>query len=304
MHALVMKSTGSWYTVKMENGEKVECRLRGSIRMKGSKATNPVTVGDNVLIEKGNETEWMIKDILPRKNYIIRKSVNLSKKYQIIASNIHMAYLIVTPEFPKTSTGFIDRFLVSAEAYSIPATLIFNKMDLFVEMPELVDDLIEIYNNIGYPCLKVSAETGSGIEDLKAGMKDKVSLFSGHSGVGKSTIINRIEPGLGLKTAQISAMHLVGKHTTTFAEMFELELGGYLIDTPGIKEFGPSDIEKAELAHYFPEMLAIVNDCHFNNCLHVNEPGCAVKAAVEAGTIHPMRYYNYISILNNEDSYR
>jgi ribosome biogenesis GTPase len=302
--ALILKSTGSWYAARLSNGNIVECRLRGNIRLKESKATNPVTVGDKVLVENKDNSGWMISDILPRKNYIIRKSVKLSKQYHIIAANIDMAYLIVTPEFPKTSTGFIDRFLVTAEAYSISACLIFNKTDLFEEFPDVVDDVAMIYENIGYLCLRVSAETGQGIDELRDGLKEKISLFSGHSGVGKSSIINRIQPGLGLKTANISAQHLVGKHTTTFAEMFELDFGGFLIDTPGIKEFGTTDFEKAELSHYFPEMLKVLNGCKFNNCLHVNEPGCAVKASVEAGDIHPMRYYNYISILNNEDSYR
>ena len=244
-------------------------------------------------------------DVLPRTNYIVRKSVKLSKQSHIIAANIDRAWLVVTPVYPKTSTGFIDRFIAGAESFRIPLTLIFNKADLFKEeLEEVRTNYINIYEPLGYQCFKVSALSGEGIADVKAAIKDKVNLFSGHSGVGKSSLVNQLEPTLSLKTGGISKQHMKGIHTTTFAQMYPLSYGGYIIDTPGIKEFVNIDFVLAEISHYFVEMRELMNDCHFNNCLHDTEKNCAVKTAVEEGRIHPSRYYNYISILHNEDHFR
>lgn len=306
MEGIVIKSTGSWITVQTEAGGPVNCKIRGTFRLKDIDATNPIAVGDHVFFElpEGSKTGF-ITEIKPRKNYIIRKSVKLSKQVQILATNIDLAFLIVTPEFPKTSTGFIDRFLATAEAYRIEAVLLFNKTDMFEkELAGMQEDIMSIYEQVGYRCLKVSATTGFNIDKLKNLMKEKVSLFAGHSGVGKSTIIKAIEPGLEIKTGQISEYHLKGKHTTTFAEMFPLSFGGFIIDTPGIREFGMAEFKKEEISHYFPEMLALLNDCQFNNCLHINEPKCAVKKALEKGDIHPMRYYNYLGMVENHDIFR
>ena len=306
MKGTVIKSTGSWITVRTDEGKSVNCKIRGTFRLKDIDATNPIAVGDHVDFEipKGNNTGFITK-IHARKNYIIRKSVKLSKQVQIIATNIDLAFLIVTPELPKTSTGFIDRFLATAEAYRIEAVLLFNKTDLFQnELAGMQEEIMSIYEQIGYTCLKISATTGLNIDKLKDLMKDKVSLFSGHSGVGKSTIIKALEPGLEIKIGEISEYHLKGTHTTTFAEMFPLSFGGYIIDTPGIREFGMAEFKKEEISHYFPEMLEILNDCQFNNCLHMNEPNCAVKDAVEKGVIHASRYYNYLGMVENQDIFR
>ena len=304
MRGLVTKSTGSWYVVLTEEGKRVECRIKGKFRTKGIKTTNPVAVGDWVHIEMEPEQATGIITVLePRKNYIIRKSVNLSKQTQIIGANLDQAILVVTLASPPTSLGFIDRFLVTAEAYGIPAILVFNKLDLFSEEGlEILQDYKSIYEHIGYACYEVSAQDGTNIPTVQALLKDKVTLVSGHSGVGKSTLINALEPSVVLKTGEISDWSDKGKHTTTFAEMIDLSFGGKLIDTPGIRELGVVDIEKAELAHFFPEMRARLNTCRFNNCVHINEPGCTVREAVEEGAIEYSRYESYLSIYNNQDS--
>lgn len=302
MTGLVIKSTGSWYIVKTGDGNVLECRLKGKIRLDGRKSTNPVAVGDQVEIENDAEGNTSIVSILPRKNYIIRKSVNLSKQVQIIASNLDQAILIATLVAPRTSQGFIDRFLVTAEAYDIPAVIIFNKKDLLgEELLPMQQEVMEMYHNIGYDCRLVSAFDKADMEQVKLLLKNKTSLLSGHSGVGKSSLVNGIEPALDIKTGDISSVHLKGMHTTTFAELHTLSFGGNIIDTPGIKELGLVEMKKEEVGHYFPEIRQRMNDCRFNNCIHVNEPGCAVLKAVEDGSIHPMRYHSYLSILNGEE---
>jgi ribosome biogenesis GTPase len=275
------------------------------MRLKEMDTTNPVAVGDKVNFELAEDNTGVINEILPRSNYIVRKSVKLSKQSHIIAANIDRAWLVVTPAFPKTSTGFVDRFIAAAESFRIPVSLIFNKSDLFTDDPEdLLSEYISIYIGAGYHCIKVSAFTGAGIDELSEHIKDKVNLFSGHSGVGKSSLLNRLQPSLNLKTGRISKQHLKGIHTTTFAQMFRLDNGGYIIDTPGIKEFVNIEFSKQEIGHYFVEIRMIMNNCRFNNCLHDTESGCAVKEAVEKGKIHPSRYYSYLSMLHQEDSYR
>lgn len=302
MKGVVIKSTGSWYTVLGEDHQRYESRIRGHFRLKGIKSTNPVAVGDHVTIEPEGTGNAVIVDLNERKNYIIRKSTNLSKQTHIIATNIDQAFLVATLVLPRTSTGFIDRFLVTAEAYGIPANIIFNKADLYdEELNDYLEDLVAIYELAGYKCYVISAFNEGDIQTLREVMTDKVNLISGHSGVGKSTLINAIEPNLKLKVGEISEVHSKGKHTTTFAEMFELSNGGFIIDTPGIKEFGLVNIEKHELGHYFPEIRERMHDCQFNNCLHVNEPKCAVRAAVEEGLIAESRYENYLKMLNSEE---
>lgn len=300
---IVIKTTGSWLTVRTIDGVLIECRLRGNFRTKGIKATNPVAVGDKVQFQMpGTEGIGFVTNILPRKNYIIRKSTKLSKLVQVIAANIDQAYVIVTLAEPRTSTGFIDRFLITAEAYSIPANIIFNKIDIYnSKMKTQLNELSDVYSNIGYGCYHVSALKGDNLEVLINAMKGDVSLFAGHSGVGKSALLNAIQPELNIKTGEISDMHLKGKHTTTFAEMHELNFGGYIIDTPGIKEFGVIDFYKEELSHYFPEIFKIGDSCRFNNCTHTHEPDCAVIKAVEAGEIYFSRYQNYYNIMNDND---
>ncbi len=304
MQGLVIKSTGSWYTVEHEQGKRYECRIKGRLRMKGLVSTNPVAVGDIVDFEPEPDLETaVISNVHDRKNYIIRKSINLSKQVQVIAANLDLACLVVTLAAPRTSLGFIDRFLVTAEAYGVPAILVFNKLDLFsAEGLEILENYIDLYQRIGYPCYSVSATKGLNIEELERVLKDKISLFSGHSGVGKSSLINRLIPGKQLKTGEISDWSEMGKHTTTFAELFDLPFGGKLIDTPGIRELGIADIEKHELGHFFPEMRALMNDCKFNNCVHINEPGCAVLKALEAGDLEPTRYDSYQSIYFGNDT--
>ena len=302
MEGIVLKSTGSWYTVRQEDGDRVQCKLKGSFRIKGIKTTNPVSVGDRVdfdwLEDKGI---GLINRIHPRDNYIIRKSKKLSKISHIIAANIDQALLVVTLTKPRTSRGFIDRFLVTAEAYHIPAALIFNKTDLYDEqLQEQHDRLVAIYSKAGYPCIGVSAIRGEGLDELVEMMKNRSSLFSGHSGVGKTALINAIQPGLKLRTGELSSYHKKGMHTTTFAEMIELSFGGYIIDTPGIKEFGLIDFDRQEVSERFPEMRALMHQCQFNNCTHVHEPNCAVKAAVEAGEIDQGRYKSYLSIYHGD----
>ena len=306
MTGVVIKSTGSWYIVKTDEST-VECRIRGKFRIDNIKSTNPVTVGDivdfNMEEDSGN---GVITNIHDRKNYIIRKSVKLSKQTHIIAANIDQVFLLVTLQDPPTFTSFIDRFLATAEAYSIPAIIIFNKIDLYTkELLEQKRQLEKIYRSIGYECLDVSATEQINIDKLKIMMTNRVSMFSGHSGVGKSTLINAIHPELDLKTAEISAQHKQGQHTTTFAEMFELPFGGYIIDTPGIKGFGVVDFEKEEVGDFFPEIFAIKHNCKFSNCLHINEPSCAVKDAVESGEIAESRYVSYLQLLEEEnETYR
>ena len=303
MQGLVTKSTGSWYQVKA--GEQtIDCRIKGKFRTKGITTTNPLAVGDVVDFEMEPEQETgVITNLQQRKNYIIRKSINLSKQAQIIAANLDMALLVVTLASPRTSLGFIDRFLVTAEAYGITACLIFNKLDLFSdEGLEILSEYQAVYENIGYKCYSVSALEGTHIDTVQELLKDKVTLFSGHSGVGKSSLINRLLPDLDLRTHMISDWSDKGMHTTTFAEMFELPQGGYIIDTPGIRELGVIDIEKQELGHFFPEMRELMNQCRFNNCRHINEPGCAVLTAIEEGDIALSRYDSYLSIYNGNDT--
>lgn len=304
MRGLVRKSTGSWYQVKGEDGKVYDCRIKGKFRTKGIKTTNPIAVGDWVQFEVEPEQESAVINTLePRRNYIIRKSVNLSKQTQIIGANLDQAILVVTLASPPTSLGFIDRFLVTAEAYDIPAILIFNKLDLFSdEGLAVLQDYKAIYQAIGYPCYEVSARLGTNIDVLKMLLKDKVTLVSGHSGVGKSTLINSLVPDLALRTGDISDWSDKGKHTTTFAEMIDLPFGGMLIDTPGIRELGIVDIEQQELSHFFPEMRLLLNKCRFNNCRHINEPGCVVLQAVEEGEIEPSRYESYLSMYANENN--
>lgn len=307
MTGIVYKSTGSWYTVKTANGKTYECRIKGKFRLKGIKSTNPIAVGDYVSFEvetKNDQVTGVINQILERRNYIVRKSVNLSKQTHIIASNIDQVFLLVTINNPPTFTSFIDRFLVTAEAYSIKGILLFNKIDSYNE-----DDLFEVkylkalYSDIGYTCLEISAKTGQNIEKIKDIMKGKVSMFAGHSGVGKSTLVNKIEPSLNLKTKEISEQHQQGQHTTTFAEMFDLSFDAKIIDTPGIKGFGIVDMDPEEVGDYFPEFFRLKQDCKFNNCLHLKEPKCAVKNALEQDEVAYSRYRSYIQILEGEDEH-
>lgn len=301
---IVVKSTGSWYIVRLENGTLAECRIRGKFRMEGIRTTNPVAVGDGVQVEE-NPDGYVITGIEQRRNYIIRKSTNLSKESHILASNVDQALLIVTVNHPVTSTVFIDRFLASAEAYNIPVVLLFNKADLYDEEDRAMSGgLSAIYREIGYPCYEVSALTGVNLELVRQLLKDKVTVLSGLSGVGKSSLINKIEPGLELKTALISNAHDSGKHTTTFAEMFALENGGYIIDTPGIRSFGTVDMKKEEISHFFPEIFAKSSACRFYNCTHIHEPGCAVAEAVEKGEISESRYASYLSMMEESGKYR
>lgn len=309
MTGTVYKSTGSWYTVKNENGVFFNCRIKGKFRIQGIKSTNPIAVGDVVdfSIEKnGDEEIGVISKIHERKNYIIRKSVNLSKQTHIIASNIDVVFLLVTINNPITTTSFIDRFLVTAEAYGIEAILVFNKIDTLDEK-SLEDQLYlqAIYSEIGYQCIRVSAIEGKGIETLKDLMRNRISMFSGHSGVGKSTLVNALDSNLNLKTAQISEQHQQGQHTTTFAEMFDLNFGAKIIDTPGIRGFGIVDMEPEEMGDYFPEFFALKDQCKFNNCMHKEEPKCAIKEALDNDEISWSRYQSYLQMLEgDEETYR
>lgn len=306
MNGIVTKSTGSWYSVRTNENDVYQCRIPGKFRIKGIKSTNPIAVGDEVVFElEPNKDTGVVKDIKERRNFIVRKSVNLSKQTHIIASNIDIAFLVVTINNPETTTSFIDRFLATAEAYSIKAVLLFNKIDTHDEETEELRQIYKfIYSDIGYECIEISAKKGINIDAVKEMMKDKVSLFSGHSGVGKSTLINTIEPSLNLKTKKISEQHQQGQHTTTFAEMFSLSFGGYIIDTPGIRGFGVVDFNKNEVTDYFPEFFKLKSECKFNNCLHVNEPKCAVKAALENGEISETRYESYLQLLEDDETYR
>ena len=303
MKGIVIKSTGSWYTVKSESGQYIDCKIKGQFRIKGLRTTNPVAIGDHVEFDYlDQEDVGVIRKIEDRQNYIVRRSTKLSKQSHIIASNIDQAFLIVTLMEPRTSTGFMDRFLVTAEAYHIPCTIIFNKTDLYDdETKELHKTIVELYQKIGYECLEVSAETGLNIDVVADNLKGKKTLLAGHSGVGKSTIINKIQPDLDLKTGSISSYHKKGTHTTTFAEMFELDNGGFIIDTPGVKEFGLIDFDKQEVAKRFPEMRAMMHDCKYHNCTHIHEPDCAVLQALEDGSISRSRYENYLNIFNDDN---
>lgn len=309
MKGIVTKSTGSWYSVRLDNGQNIDCRLKGVFRTKGIKSTNPVAVGDRVNVERDEELKAsVISQIEDRRNYVIRKSVNLSKRSHIIAANVDQAVLIATVEQPKTLLGFIDRFLVASEAYDIPAVIVFNKIDIY--SPSALSDLefyTLMYRHIGYRVLTTSAVTGEGLEEFAELLRDRVSLLSGNSGVGKSTLINAIDENLDLKTGSISKSHKLGQHTTTFAEMFPLSFGGDIIDTPGIRSFGMVDMDGGEISHYFPEIFALSKDCKFHNCMHVNEPGCAVRRGLEEGEISPTRFKSYINILkglDDENPYR
>jgi ribosome biogenesis GTPase len=305
MNGVVIKSTGSWYLVRAEDASVYKCRIRGKFRLEGIKSTSPVSVGDQVDfdLEPKKETGVIVK-IHERRNYIVRKSVNLSKQSHIIASNIDRAFLLITIDNPPTSTSFIDRFLVAAEAYHIPVTLLFNKVDTYSdEIAEIKEELCDIYTKIGYHCMEVSAKKRTHLDAVKALMQDKVSLFSGHSGVGKSTLVNAIEPGLNLKTLEISEQHQQGQHSTTFAEMHSLSFGGFIIDTPGIKGFGMVDFEKEEISGYFPEFFKLKQDCKFHNCMHIDEPKCAVKLGLDEDFIAPSRYFSYLQIVKGEEEH-
>ena len=305
MTGTVYKSTGSWYTVKTEDQQVFECRIKGKFRMQGIKSTNPIAVGDVVDFELDNTSDTVtgtIHHIHDRKNYIVRKSVNLSKQTHIIASNIDVVFLLITINNPPTTTSFIDRFLVTAEAYGIESVLIFNKIDTYDEaMKDEQAYLQYIYSQIGYKFLKVSAVQKDGMKELSQTMIGKVSMFSGHSGVGKSTLVNALEPTLNLKTKNISEQSKQGQHTTTFAEMYDLAFDAKIIDTPGIKGFGIVDLEPAEISGYFPEFFKLKNDCKFHNCLHKEEPHCAVKKALEENKIAWSRYTSYLKILEGDD---
>ena len=303
MRGLVLKSTGKWYEVLAEDGEHWQCRIRGKFRMKGLRTTNPISVGDHVIFEnEESEGRGVIKEIEARKNYIIRKSVNLSKEAHIVASNVDQAFLFATVKLPRTSAGFIDRFLVTAEAYSIKAIVVFNKIDLLdEEEKEELRFLVKTYESVGYDVRQISAETGEGTQELYDELAGKTNMLTGHSGVGKSTFINKTNPGLNIKTDEISELYKKGKHTTTNAEMHILDNGGYIIDTPGIKGFGIVDIPKNELHHYFPEMFALLPDCKFHNCLHIGEPKCAVKLAVENGKVPESRYKSYTTMYSDDE---
>ncbi|WP_369048001.1 ribosome small subunit-dependent GTPase A [Tenacibaculum sp. UWU-22] len=306
MIGIVYKSTGSWYWIK-SNNTLYKCRIKGKFRIKGIKTTNPIAVGDKVdfLLETNNDEETgVITNIYDRKNFIVRKSVNLSKQTHIIAANIDQVFLLITINNPTTFTTFIDRFLVTAEAYSIKTILVFNKMDTYeIEQRAEVLYLKDIYEPIGYECIEISALEHKNISLIKEKMKGKVSMFAGHSGVGKTTLLNAIEPSLDLKTKAISEQHKLGQHTTTFAEMFDLPFGAQIIDTPGIKGFGVVDIEKNELGDYFPEFLALKPQCKFNNCIHTNEPQCAVKDALENEEVSWSRYKSYLQIMEEEQTH-
>lgn len=299
---LVIKNTGSWYVVKTDDGALVECKIKGNFRLKGIRSTNPIAVGDRVCIVPNAEGTAFITEIEDRKNYIIRRASNLSKQSHIIAANVDACMLVVTVNYPETSTTFIDRFLASAEAYRVPVNLVFNKVDLYSE-DELryLDGLVNLYTHIGYPCYRISAANGEGVDALKEELQGKITLFSGHSGVGKSTLINYLLPDQQLKTGEISSVHNKGMHTTTFSEMYPLGENGYIIDTPGIKGFGTFDMKDEEVGHYFKEIFEFSARCKYGNCTHRHEPGCAVREAVENHYISQSRYNSYLNILEDKE---
>lgn len=306
MKGLVLKSTGRWYNVLLETKETIQASIKGKLRIEGLKTTNPVAAGDEVAIELEG-TDYTIKSIYPRKNYIVRKSTNLSKQMQILASNIDRAYLLVTLKSPVTQIAFIDRFLVAAESFRIPTTILFNKVDLFGPKEHtLLKELTEIYSQIGYPCHPISAENQENITFLRAEIQGKQVMISGNSGVGKTTLVNALDSTLNLRTGEISQVHEQGKHTTTFAEMHALQSGGYIIDTPGIRAFGLVDLDKEHYKDYFPEMRGLIGECRFHNCKHLNEPHCAVKKATESGEIAESRYQSYVQLMleDENDPYR
>ena len=302
MKGLVIKNTGSWVTVRLDDGNTVNCKMRGVLRLKGLRCTNPVAVGDIVQVEDKGGDAPVVGAIEPRKNYIIRRASNLSKEFQIIASNLDQAVLVATLTNPETSTTFIDRFLATAEAYQVPAVLAFNKIDLLDtdDWQQQLDKLKALYERIGYPVITMSAATGEGTDALREQLAGKMSLLSGNSGVGKSSIINLLVPDAHVRVGDVSQTHHKGMHTTTFSELLDLPGGGAIIDTPGVKAFGTIDFERAQVAHYFPEIFKISADCRFNNCTHTHEPGCAVLTAVEQGEIAPSRYQSYLSILDED----
>lgn len=308
MDGLVVKNTGSWYVVKEDGGRTVNCKIKGNFRLKGIRTTNPVSVGDWVTVAENADGTGFITAISQRKNYIIRRASNLSKESHIIASNLDLAFLVVSFAEPLTATIFIDRFLATAEAYRVPAVLVVNKTDMLdADGREYLDAVRYLYESVGYKVMAVSAETGEGMDGLRELLCGKVTLFSGNSGVGKSSLINRLIPGLSIRTASVSSAHHTGMHTTTFSEMYELPGGnGYIIDTPGVKGFGTIDFNAEEVAHYFPEIFSESHGCRYNNCTHLHEPGCAVKAAVEEYRISESRYASYLSIMEdgNPDKYR
>ncbi|MDR0541454.1 MAG: ribosome small subunit-dependent GTPase A [Dysgonamonadaceae bacterium] len=307
MKGLVVKNTGSWYQVKTDDGRLAETKLKGNFRLKDIRSTNPVAVGDRVIIEENAEGAAFISEIEDRKNYMIRRSSNLSKQSHIIAANLDQAFLIATVNYPITTTAFIDRFLATTEAYRIPVVLFFNKTDRYDETDrEYLDALIHLYETIGYPCYQLSARKDESLSFMEELLKNKITLFSGHSGVGKSTLINRLVIGAQQKVQEISEYHNKGMHTTTFSEMIELPGGGYIIDTPGIKGFGMFDMDEMEISHYFPEIFRFSQKCKFNNCTHRREPGCSVRQAVEESQISESRYRSYLNMLEdkNENKYR
>ena len=296
MKGLVIRNTGSWYTVLTDDGQLIDCKIKGNFRLKGIRSTNPVAVGDRVGVSEG-----FITEIEDRRNYIIRKSQNLSKQSHILAANVDQAFLVVTVNYPQTSTTFIDRFLASAEAYRVPVVLIFNKTDLLdADERRYQQMMVQLYETIGYTCRQISASAGDGVDALRPLLKDKITLLSGNSGVGKSTLINQLVPDANLRTAEISDAHNLGQHTTTFSEMIPMG-GGWVIDTPGIKGFGTFDIEPEELTSYFPEIFRFSKDCRFSNCTHTHEPGCAVLKALEDHYIAQSRYQSYLSMMDDKE---
>ena len=308
MRGLVVKNTGSWYVVRTDDGATVNCKIKGNLRLKGFRCTNPVAVGDVVEVEMRSDGNAFIVKIEQRRNYIIRRASNLSKEFQIIAANLEQAVLVVTLANPVTNTTFIDRFLATAMAYDVPALIVINKVDLLAEPDDraLLDAVAHLYRSIGYPVLLTSTITGEGMEELRLSLFDKTSLFSGNSGVGKSSLINLLVPDAALRVGDVSAVHHTGMHTTTFSEMLDLPSGGRLIDTPGVKGFGTIDFDPAQVSHYFPEIFKVSRDCRFDNCTHTHEPGCAVREAVERSFISQSRYASYLSIITDDpqDKYR
>lgn len=301
-HGMVVRNTGSWYEVRTDDGRLLECKVKGNFRLRGIRSTNPVAVGDGVTVRENGVDAAFITEIDERRNYIVRKASNLSKQSHILAANIDLAVLVVTVARPETTTTFIDRFLASAEAYRVPVVLVFNKLDeLTEEEREVVDYLMAVYREVGYDCYGISALKGDGVTPLLEQMKDKVNLLAGHSGVGKSTLLNLLVPDAKVRTAEISEVHGTGMHTTTFSELYDLPIGGSIIDIPGIKGFGTFDMEPEEVAHYFRDIFRISDDCRFNNCMHTHEPGCAVLRAIEEHRLAPSRYASYLSMLEDKE---